>query len=812
MNKDLINQLVESYINGDIDDFDWSIIEKETNSFAKCYYNTIKRLIFSFENFKEDSIEIKDYLINLRNYLLIFQTDIFIKDHSLYEKNNVGLSFNTNNKLYASIDFDNDIDTKFLQEAFLYNFPIVKKSKKYNLDMPPYLHRLTGYDSFNSEAQKLCTLGILRMPEGYTGLVVLPTGSGKSIITQSIAYQKDGLTVVVVPTISLAQDQEISAKNTIQLQYFNLREIFSYYSGMSDKETIINAINENRARLLFISPEALIQSPDFIDAITEANKKRYLKNLIIDEAHIVIEWGSYFRTEYQILEPWRKKLLKDNPDLKTILLSATVDINTSNLLKKMFSDNDKWLEFRCDELRKEPRYAIIKCKTSVEKKRKIIELVRKLPHPIILYTHTPDQANVIKEWLKMDGIYNVKTYTGETDTVERKNLLEDWKNDAFDIMVATAAFGMGVDKPDVRSVVHTFIPNNPNLFYQELGRGGRDRLPCLSVMCICPNDYDNIQSTMVLSEKKIIGRWNTMYHSPKSRHIRDVIYIDTKLKPDYNKNYVYDEASDMDTRWNIYVLLLLRRYDLIEIVDMEYDAAEDHYIFAIKIKDDCLVNQTEKTVKILKNISSKEKRRFEKDKNMMISSINDCATICISNLFTTIYSNVAEYCSGCNSHKHVIDESKNRFEIHKVVNYMHNKSNIYSLFADNSLIITPNKNKIISLLIAKGVKNIISEEKLVFDDDQIYSSELMILNFNEFRSLSMAKQVYYLSDVCLFIYSDNEDKFNEQFSLIDRSNIGNLRKIHLTSEDFYLNSISKNVSAYISDNISGLIEERLSNV
>ena len=76
----------------------------------------------------------------------------------------------------------------------------------------------------------------------------------------------------------------------------------------------------------------------------------------------------------------------------------------------------------------------------------------------------------------------------------------------------------------------------------------------------------------------------------------------------------------------------------------------------------------------------------------------------------------------------------------------------------------------------------------------------------------MAKQVYYLSDVCLFIYSDNEDKFNEQFSLIDRSNIGNLRKIHLTSKDFYLNSISKNVSAYISDNISGLIEERLSNV
>ena len=88
----------------------------------------------------------------------------------------------------------------------------------------------------------------------------------------------------------------------------------------------------------------------------------------------------------------------------------------------------------------------------------------------------------------------------------------------------------------------------------------------------------------------------------------------------------------------------------------------------------------------------------------------------------------------------------------------------------------------------------------------------MLFNFLEFRRLSIEKQLYYLSDVCLFVYSDNETKFNEQFSLVDRSNVSNLRKIHLTSTDFHLNSINKNLSTYISNNISGLIEERLNNV
>ena len=118
-----------------------------------------------------------------------------------------------------------------------------------------------------------------------------------------------------------------------------------------------------------------------------------------------------------------------------------------------------------------------------------------------------------------------------------------------------------------------YIPPNPNAYYQELGRGGRDRLPCLSVMCTHPEDL-NIAfqriSKKVMTTEKIVGRWNSMYNSPTSRRIDNTIYIDTSVKPNYHVIDLIDDSptSDADMNWNIYVLLLLRRFDLIKIVDV----------------------------------------------------------------------------------------------------------------------------------------------------------------------------------------------------------------------------------------------------
>lgn len=135
----------------------------------------------------------------------------------------------------------------------------------------------------------------------------------------------------------------------------------------------------------------------------------------------------------------------------------------------------------------------------------MLELVQKLPHPMIIYVARPEEADDIKNYLKDNGITNVQTFTGLTTGTKRKELIDRWSDDQFEIMIATSAFGVGVDKSDVRTVLHMYIPPNPNAYYQELGRGGRDRLPCLSVMCTHPEDlniaFQRISKKVMTTEK-----------------------------------------------------------------------------------------------------------------------------------------------------------------------------------------------------------------------------------------------------------------------------------------------------------------------
>ena len=206
-----------------------------------------------------------------------------------------------------------------------------------------------------------------------------------------------------------------------------------YSSGSGKLSDIVTLIEQKKLRLLIISPEALIRNKEFAAVIKKANEDHYLKNLVIDEAHIVVEWGDYFRTDYQALEPWRRRLLASNSGLRTVLLSATVNKKTEHLLKGMFSEDNNWVEFRCDKLRREPRYSIIKTGSHLKKKEKLIELIYKLPFPLIVYTERPDRAEKIKNWIREAGFVGVETYTGDTNTRDREDLLIRWKKNEFAI-------------------------------------------------------------------------------------------------------------------------------------------------------------------------------------------------------------------------------------------------------------------------------------------------------------------------------------------------------------------------------------------
>ena len=485
---------VRNLINGQENDINLSDL-KINCSKDEYYKKTVLRLQKNYTLYKQDNKYFNDMLIALREYLIVFKDSLNINNFDIPEDNEFGIIKDEySSEYFCKMKLPDYLKSELVEPAFLWsdsNIKFIDSNKESPcLLTDPYIYQLTGYKKFRSEQQKMCVYGALKTPDGYTTLISLPTGGGKSLITQTVAYQKDGLTIVVVPTVSLAIDQERSAKKGIKSD-IKENEIFYYTSG-KDALPILNAIHNKTAKLLFISPETLLLNQGFINEIENANQCRYLKNIVIDEAHIVLDWGALFRVDYQCLESWKNNLQEMNSSLRTFLLSATFDEKSVNILKDMFSKDGRWIEVRCDALRKEPRFTYVQAKNILDKKKKEKELIRLLPHPMIVYVSRPDEAESLKKGLEEEGIYNIRTFTGKTGNNQRKKIIDEWIQDDFEIMIATSAFGVGVDKPDVRTVLHLYLPQNANSYYQELGRGGRDGLPSLSCMCLYYNSDEEI--------------------------------------------------------------------------------------------------------------------------------------------------------------------------------------------------------------------------------------------------------------------------------------------------------------------------------
>lgn len=783
IDKNELNSLVEDYLNKKKDNLEIDFSQAE-NSHDQFVLHTMKRLINCFSLFKENKCEMPDLLITLRDYLLTLQTTLQLERLEIPLPNDYGIALNSQTgRYFGSLQLPSYVNPQFVEAAFEAVSSSDNDVKRgYDLYTDPYIYSLTGFRFFKSVAQKLAVYGCINTPEGYTTLVSLPTGGGKSLITQTLAYQKEGLTIVIVPTISLAIDQVRVAKAIIKSGNVD-NEVFSYHSGV-DPQPILSAIRNKAARLLFISPEALINNPGFTKVVSEANALRYLKNIIIDEAHIVVDWGTSFRVDYQCIEPWRRKLLRSNPSIRTLLLSATFESYTISILKKLFSENgEKWTEIRCDSLRHEPRYMLIKTKSFSDKQYKMVELVKKMPHPMIIYVARPDNALEIAALLRDSGIKNVETFTGLTTGNKRKQLIDAWVDDQFEIMVATSAFGVGVDKSDVRTVLHMYVPQNANAYYQELGRGGRDGLPCLSIMCVkMPEDTDiafGRISKKVMTAEKIAGRWNSMYTSPLSRRIGNLNYIDTSVKPNYASVDDFDDSptSDADRNWNIYVLLFLRRYDLIKIHEVLVESAK--YVFVIEIMDGALRNSGWEQMKVIEQLRDMEWEYYTAAFNVMKRAIKKSSSSCWSEMFYETYDRVSEYCAGCNTHDIANESDFMDYPLKLPVERPTKKlsQDQLALFTGSqNIIVFPKadeKGQLFDVLITKyrlGVYIATNDSETETMLNSISSvGSLLILNRKDLQELLLKKSYYYVSGIVAVKYSGTpREIYNLQQIIISR--------------------------------------------
>lgn len=809
-NKDICNK-VQDYINGITKCIDIDIPEK-SDELDAFFCRTANRLKIIYDSFKKDEKYKNDFLVALRDYLLVFETGIKINNIDIPEENEYAIKKNNaTGEYYCTFQFPDGVIDEFAESAFMRNIPHNNDGVgDFNLMTDSMIYNLTGFKFFKSMSQKLAVYGALNTPDGYTTLVSLPTGGGKSLITQMFGYQADGLTVVVVPTVSLADDQLIAAKSIIKRDNVD-QEILIYKSGV-EISPILSAINKRTARLLFISPEALMNNQAFEDVMKTANKQHYLKNIVIDEAHIVVDWGASFRVDFQCLEAWRKKMMLTNPSIRTVLLSATFENKTIDVLKKLFSDGEKWIEVRCDALRHEPRYMLIREKSYSKKDKKTVELVQKLPHPMIIYVARPDDAERIKELLNKNEINNVYTYTGLTNKDQREKLLKSWKANEFEIMIATSAFGVGVDKPDVRTVIHLYVPQNPNAYYQELGRGGRDQLPCLSVMCIYPDDlkyaFQRI-SKRVMTTEKIVGRWDSMFNNKASIRSGNIVHINTAIKPNYSTKDEWDDTpiSDADMNWNIYVLLLFRRYGLISIVSIVNDKGV--YIFSVELLNGLLREKGDRQFELIDGIRAYEWDYYNDAYKTMEQAIKDGKDNCWSEMFFSTYDKVNEYCAGCNAHKTINNSDKKAFTLRQPIKQPMKKVMVdqeaFFEGQDELVVIAKNqeKVKIIELLNALRMSCLIASEvvlnKIKYFEKIKSDKNTYIVGRNGANELLKKNNYYYISGVVAVVYPDDEKEIVEIYRIVQKylCHKFGIHVVHILSENIFISSVGKNITDLI---------------
>ena len=333
------------------------------------------------------------------------------------------------------------------------------------------LKTIFGYDEFRLLQEDI----IKNVLKKRDTLVIMPTGGGKSLCYQIPALLFEGMTVVVSPLISLMKDQ------VEQLKQLGVAATFLNSSlELQEYNAIIQQVKEDRIKLLYVAPEGLLT-----DRIMSILGPLKIDCLTIDEAHCISEWGHDFRPEYRQLAKVRQQF----PDAVCIALTATAtprvqqDIMDSLGFEK---SNEFIASFDRDNL-------FLEITTKYDADGQTLDFLKKYPDQSgIIYCLTRRQVDELAAFLKANN-FSVLPYHAGLEDGERRRNQELFIKDDVQIMVATIAFGMGINKPNVRFVVHYDLPKNIESYYQQIGRAGRDGLPARCLLLFGYGDLQKIR-------------------------------------------------------------------------------------------------------------------------------------------------------------------------------------------------------------------------------------------------------------------------------------------------------------------------------
>ncbi|WP_277631809.1 RecQ family ATP-dependent DNA helicase [Avrilella dinanensis] len=346
------------------------------------------------------------------------------------------------------------------------------------------LKKYWGFDSFRPPQEEI----VKSVVSGQDVLAVLPTGAGKSVCYQVPAMMNDGITLVISPLVALIEDQVESLKQK------GIKAV-GLTGGLSQQDVfrIVDNCQYGHYKFLYLSPERLKQ-PFFIDKIAQLPV-----NLVaVDEAHCVSQWGHDFRPAFLDIVQLRNVL----PNIPFIALTGSANDRVQQDIKQLLGLHEPEI-FIKSFYRPEIIFSL-HILDNVEET--LIKILNKHPQPAIVYTRSRKYTVQIAQRLQSMG-FACDYFHGGLTNDDKKKRLQDWLSEKKPIMVATNAFGMGIDKPNVKNVVHIQIPESIENYYQEAGRAGRNGQPSFATMLIHPAEvahFDNRFARNILSKEDLL--------------------------------------------------------------------------------------------------------------------------------------------------------------------------------------------------------------------------------------------------------------------------------------------------------------------
>ena len=322
-------------------------------------------------------------------------------------------------------------------------------------DLTGALRKYFGYDKFRGDQEKI----IRNILEGNNTFVIMPTGGGKSMCYQLPALLSEGVSIVVSPLIALMKNQVDAIRNVSEDD--SVAHVLNSSLSKTEANRVKQDIKDGKTKLLYVAPESLTKKEN-VDFFHQVN----ISFFAIDEAHCISEWGHDFRPEYRRL----REIFEQISSVPIIALTATATPKVQHDIQKNLNMLDA-VVFQ-DSFNRDNLYYEVRPKKEVEKE--IIRYIRsKQGKSGIIYCLSRKKVEQLAEVLRVNGI-NALAYHAGMDASTRAKHQDAFLMEEVDVIVATIAFGMGIDKPDVRFVIHHDIPKSLESYYQETGRAGRD--------------------------------------------------------------------------------------------------------------------------------------------------------------------------------------------------------------------------------------------------------------------------------------------------------------------------------------------------